>query len=83
MKKLISLRKQEPSFRSLHFHFPGTYQEKRCVEYIKLDEQNHKTEAVSYTHLDVYKRQAEGRKESMDYRGFLAYKNRNNFPGSF
>ena len=32
-------------------------------------------EAVSYTHLDVYKRQ--------DYRGFLAYKNRNNFPGSF
>lgn len=69
MKKLISLRKQEPSFRSLHFHFPGTYQEKRCVEYIKLDEQNHKTEVLLNCSEDCIKVEKQG--EILFARGYV------------
>lgn len=46
MKKLIGLRKEEETFRSLHFHFPGNYENPRCVEYIKLDEAGRKTEIL-------------------------------------
>ena len=46
MKKLIRLRKEEKTFRSLHFHFPGNYENPRCVEYIKLDEAERKTEVL-------------------------------------
>ena len=46
MKKLIRLRKEEETFRSLHFHFPGNYENPRCVEYIKLDEEGQKTEIL-------------------------------------
>ena len=46
MKKLIRLRKEEETFRSLHFHFPGNYENPRCVEYIKLDEAERKTEVL-------------------------------------
>lgn len=46
MKKLISLRKTEKTFKSLYFHFPDTYREKRCVEYIKLDEAGNKIQVV-------------------------------------
>ena len=46
MKKLICLRKEEETFRSLHFHFPGNYENPRCVEYIKLDEAERKTEVL-------------------------------------
>ena len=33
MKTLIRLRKKEETFRSLHFHFPGSIENRRCVEY--------------------------------------------------
>lgn len=46
MKKLISLRKSEKTFKSLYFHFPDTYREKRCVEYIKLDDAGNKIQVV-------------------------------------
>lgn len=46
MKKLIRLRKEEETFRSLHFHFPGNYENPRCVEYIKLDEAGRRTEIL-------------------------------------
>ena len=46
MKTLIRLRKKEETFRSLHFHFPGSIENRRCVEYIKLDESGRKTEVL-------------------------------------
>ena len=46
MKKLIRLRKEEETFRSLYFHFPGNYKNPRCVEYIKLDSRGRKIEVV-------------------------------------
>ena len=46
MKTLIRLRKNEETFRSLHFHFPGSIENRRCVEYIKLDESGRKTEVL-------------------------------------
>ncbi len=46
IKRLISLRKKEETFRSLHFHFPGRYENRRCAEYIKLDEEGRKTEVI-------------------------------------
>ena len=46
MKKLISLRKSEKTFKSLYFHFPDTNREKRCVEYIKLDDAGNKIQVV-------------------------------------
>lgn len=38
VKALITLRKNEKTFRSLYFHFPNEIPEKRCIEYIKLDD---------------------------------------------
>lgn len=46
MQKLIALRKSEATFKSLHFHFPNTCEEKRCVEYVKLDEDGNKIEVL-------------------------------------
>ena len=46
IKRLIRLRKKEETFRSLHFHFPGRYENRRCAEYIKLDEEGRKTEVI-------------------------------------
>ena len=46
MKTLIRLRKTEETFRSLHFHFPDRIENRRCVEYIKLDEDGRKTEVL-------------------------------------
>lgn len=46
MKKLICLRREESSFRSLHFHFPNERIERRCVEYVKLDGEGIKTEVL-------------------------------------
>lgn len=37
MKRLIELRKQEETFRSLHFHFQNEVSNPRVIEYIKLD----------------------------------------------
>lgn len=39
LKKLIALRTKEAACKSLYFHFPNEIGEKRCVEYIKLDEE--------------------------------------------
>ena len=38
MRSLIMLRKNEKMCRSPHFHFPHNYNNDRCVEYIKIDE---------------------------------------------
>ena len=46
MKTLIRLRKYEETFRSLHFHFPDRIENRRCVEYIKLDEAGRKIEVL-------------------------------------
>ena len=46
MKKLIHMRRTEEACRSLHFHFPNQYENRRCVEYIKLDAQDRKLEVV-------------------------------------
>ena len=46
MKKLIHMRRMEEACRSLLFHYPDQYDNRRCVEYIKLDAQNRKLEVV-------------------------------------
>lgn len=46
MKKLIRLRKEVKPCRSLHFHFPNEYENPRCVEYIKLDENQEKIQIL-------------------------------------
>lgn len=46
LKKLISLRRSEETWKSLHFHFPNEISEKRCVEYIKLTADGDKTEVI-------------------------------------
>ena len=46
MRKLIMLRRNEKVCRSLHFHFPNGYENDRCVEYIKLDEEGNKIEVL-------------------------------------
>ena len=46
MQTLIRIRKTEDACRSPHFHFPNAYENRRCVEYIKLDEEDRKIEVV-------------------------------------
>lgn len=46
IKRLIALRKSVPEFRSLFFHFPDEIPEDRCIEYIKLDEEEHKVQIL-------------------------------------
>ena len=46
MKALIRLRKEEEAFRSLYFHFPNEYENRRCVEYIKLDKWERKIQVL-------------------------------------
>lgn len=46
MRRLIRMRREEEACRSPHFHFPNTYPDRRCVEYIKLDDENRKIEVV-------------------------------------
>ena len=46
MKELIRLRRTEAACRSLHFHFPDRYGNRRCVEYIKLDDENRKIQVL-------------------------------------
>lgn len=46
IQKLIHLRKVEPTFRSLYFHFPEEYDEIRLVQYIKLDQEQNKIEVL-------------------------------------
>ena len=40
------MRKEEDACRSLYFHFPGEYENERCVEYIKLDENQNELEVL-------------------------------------
>lgn len=44
--RLIRLRREESTFRSLYFHFPDEVDCARCAEYIKLDEDGNKTEVL-------------------------------------
>ena len=46
MRSLIQMRKTEEACRSLHFHFPNTYENRRCIEYIKLDSKGRKMEVL-------------------------------------
>ena len=46
MKTLIKIRRTEEACRSLYFHFPNQYENRRCVEYIKLDGENRKLEVL-------------------------------------
>lgn len=46
IKKLIQLRKSEPTFKSRNFHFPNSIDNPRVIEYIKLDEDNNKIEVL-------------------------------------
>lgn len=46
MKTLIRLRREEETFRSLYFHFPNEYTNRRCVEYIKLDQYGKKVQVL-------------------------------------
>ena len=46
MQSLIHMRKLEEACRSLHFHFPNTYGNRRCIEYIKLDSSGRKMEVL-------------------------------------
>lgn len=46
VKTLIAMRKREVACKSLYFHFPGEYKEKRLVEYIKLDQAGNQLEIL-------------------------------------
>ena len=42
VKTLVGLRRREAAFKSLYFHFPNEIEQKRCIEYIKIDGQDQK-----------------------------------------
>ena len=66
----IALRRKEAAFRSLHFHFPDDYEQKRMVHYRKLDEAGDRVEILlNCTGVDVAVR-AEG--EILFHRGYEA-----------
>lgn len=46
MQSLIMLRRKEKACTSLHFHFPHIYENERCVEYIKIDEEGERIEVL-------------------------------------
>ena len=46
MRRLIRMRQTYPALKSPYFHFPNRYENRRCVEYIKLDREGGKTEIV-------------------------------------
>lgn len=46
VRSLIRMRKDEEACRSLYFHFPGEYENDRCVEYIKLDGRRNEIEVL-------------------------------------
>ena len=46
MRSLIMLRRNEKMCRSPHFHFPHNYDNDRCVEYIKIDEDGNSMEVL-------------------------------------
>lgn len=46
VRTLIQMRRNQAACRSLHFHFPREYTQKRCVQYIKLDQEGHRLEVL-------------------------------------
>lgn len=46
MQTLIQMRKQEAACKSLYFHFPDEYPQKRLAEYIKLDSDGNQLEVL-------------------------------------
>jgi putative uncharacterized protein (fragment) len=60
MRSLIMLRRKEKTCRSLHFHFPHSYENERCVEYIKIDEDGNKMEVLINASNETVKVRGEG-----------------------
>lgn len=60
IQTLIELRKTEESCRSLYFHFPQQYSNKRCVEYMKLDKNGRKLEVLLNCSKDAIQVKQEG-----------------------
>ena len=46
INRLIMLRRNEKTCRIPHFHYPNTYENGRCVEYVKIDEEGNKIEVL-------------------------------------
>lgn len=68
MKKLIRLRKEVKSCRSLHFHFPNEYENPRCVEYIKLAGEKEKIQVLLNCAQEIVNVKGQG--EVLFARGF-------------
>lgn len=68
MKKLIRLRKEVKSCRSLHFHFPNEYENPRCVEYIKLAGEKEKIQVLLNCSQEIVNVKGQG--EVLFARGF-------------
>lgn len=68
MKTLIRLRREEETFRSLYFHFPNEYTNRRCVEYIKLDQYGKKVQVLINCSSETIAVQDEG--EVLFFRNF-------------
>ena len=60
VRSLIHLRMQEDACRSLYFDFPHRYSQKRCVEYIKLDQAGKQIEVLLNCGEEPIELQGEG-----------------------
>ena len=60
INRLIMLRRNEKTCRSPHFHFPNTYENGRCVEYVKIDEEGNKIEVLLNASNENVKVKGEG-----------------------
>ena len=63
IRTLIALRRKEAAFRSLHFHFPDDYEQKRMVHYRKLDEAGDQVE----DHFKLYRGGCGGARRGRDF----------------
>lgn len=61
LKTLISMRKTEDTCRSLYFHFPNEYKQKRCIQYVKLNESGKKLEVLLNCSKEEIKIKKEGK----------------------
>lgn len=61
VRTLIQMRRKRAACRSLHFHFPREYTQKRCVQYIKSDEEGHQVEVLLNCGEEPVKVKGEGK----------------------
>lgn len=62
VRQLTRLRKEEPLFRSCNFYFTNEVDNRRVLEYIKVDDYNHKKMAIVLNcHNEAIKLEIEGR----------------------